>query len=582
MLPLGDMAAYTRWVGEHDTLTDADRTAIQSMVARLPVQPVFSLVLTGHGGGTPLLESLRRQLYPFWEVWSPAGPGVLADAGDFRVRTLPAHDPGGSPGEALNAALAAAEGDFVIPLPVDAVLAEHALSELAFVVAEHPDADLLYTDEDRLDAAGQRCLPRFKTAWDPDLMLGRDAVGHLAAYCAALLRRVGPVRPDLPTLDLALYDLALRSGSCAGPARIRHVPAVLCHRRGASDPALTWDAERGREIVRRHLEATGECGATVEPAPAAPGWNRVVRPVRQPGPLVSVIVPTRDRADLMARCAEAVLSRTDYAPLELVVVDNGSEDPAALALLRQLAGDARVRIVGQPGPFNFSALINHGVREARGEVVVLLNNDTDVIGAGWLREMVAHALRPGVGAVGAKLRYPDGRVQHAGVVLSSDGGSMHQLQRAEGWELGPGGELALVRTVKAVTGACLAMRRAVFLEVGGLEESHLKVTFNDIDLCLRVGERGYRIVWTPFAELFHLESMSRGRDDERPEGRRRSLAELGHFQRIWGPLLAADPFHNPNLDFRWDRSVYAAPPRRERPWRRVLGTASWTQPPGRM
>jgi GT2 family glycosyltransferase len=214
---------------------------------------------------------------------------------------------------------------------------------------------------------------------------------------------------------------------------------------------------------------------------------------------------------------------------------------------------------------------NHAVREARGEVVVLLNNDIDVISPDWLTELVSHALRPDVGAVGAKLLYADGRVQHCGITLGPGWALIHQLRLSDRFDPGPGGELALTRTVLAVTGACMAFRKRVFLEVGGLDETNFSIAFNDIDLCLRMGDFGYRVVCTPFAELFHLESATRGYDDT-PEKQAMNRREAETFCRIWGPLLDADPFHNPNVVFRWEDSILADPPRRLRPWMDALPT----------
>ena len=257
----------------------------------------------------------------------------------------------------------------------------------------------------------------------------------------------------------------------------------------------------------------------------------------------------------------------------MLIVDNGSEEPATFALFETLLADPRVRILPQPGPFNFSALNNRAAEQARGEVLLLLNNDTEVIEPGWLAEMVSHALRPEVGAVGAKLIYANGRIQHAGVVLGRGTEITHQLRLAERTDPGPDGELALTRTVAAVTGACLAVRRSVFVEAGGLDEVNLAVGFNDIDLCLRIAALGYRNVWTPFACLFHLESVSRGHD-EAPEKRERMMRELNWMTATWGPALAHDRHHNTNLTLGWNESGLAAPPRRAPPWRRPLGPAA--------
>ncbi len=225
----------------------------------------------------------------------------------------------------------------------------------------------------------------------------------------------------------------------------------------------------------------------------------------------------------------------------------------------------------RPGPFNYSALNNAAAREARGDVLLLLNNDIDVIESGWLRELVSHAVRPDVGAVGAKLLYPNEQVQHAGIVLGPQGVATHLHRFADKSDPGYFGQLALTRTISAVTAACLAIRRSVFFKVGGFDEVNLHVAFNDVDLCLRLGARGYRVVWTPFAELYHLESVSRGKDDtaEKQEACRR---ELRYMRDTWGSILeSADPFHNTNLLFGWDYLEIPSVPRRERPWRAVFG-----------
>ena len=292
---------------------------------------------------------------------------------------------------------------------------------------------------------------------------------------------------------------------------------------------------------------------------------RALWPLPAVPPLVSVIVPTRDRAGLLATCAEGVLHRTDYPALELLIVDNDSEEPATRDLFARLAQDPRVRILPAPGPFNYAALNNRAVAEARGEVVVLLNNDIDVIGPGWLREMVAQALRPEIGAVGARLLYADGRVQHGGVVVGLGGVAGHYLLGAAREDPGYFGSLVLARSASAVTAACLALRREVYLAVGGMDAAELPVAFNDVDLCLRIGATGRRILWTPFAELYHLESVSRGSDTT--AARASAFArEIGTMRRRWGPVLARDPCHNPNLDVEGPRPALAAAPPRFQPW----------------
>jgi GT2 family glycosyltransferase len=570
MQTYSDLKLYSNWVRTHDTLRDSDRQAILDGVRRLRRPPLFSIVMLTESDGSTLVghesvASVRDQLYPHWELWLPGYVTVAERDTDKRLRIIPGSEvPMADHAALLNSALSAAEGEFVLPLLLDITLPASALYELAAVIADNPNTDLLYTDEDRLTETGVRCMPRFKTGWDPDLALGRDAIGLLVAYRKAALDRHGGMRTSLPSVTVALYEMSLRIAFATPAMHIRHVPAVLCHRRGSSEASLGWDAEGAREVVREYLAEDG-VSATVTPAPLAPSWNRIMRHLPDPAPLVSVIVPTRDRSQLLECVVDAVLSRTDYPALELLIVDNDSQEPDALGLLRCLSQNRRVRVLSHPGPFNFAALNNRAAHAARGEVLVLLNNDTDSIQPGWLREMVSHAVRPDIGAVGAKLLYPDGRVQHGGMVLGPTVWPQHQLRFADRLDPGPGGELALTRTVSIVTGACLAVRRSVFFEVGGLNEE-LRVDFNDIDFCLRIGDHGYRIVWTPFAELFHFEAASRGNDGEPPDKLSRAVREAKYFSHFWNSLLIEDPFHNPNVVYGWDSTVLSEPPRRKRPW----------------
>ena len=538
---------------EHDTLAPGDRCAIRERIALLPFQPVISVVVPA-AAPREAVESVRAQLYPHWELRVAEG--------------------GGDACAAASAALRTAYGDFVALLRPGDVLPEHALYEVAAEIAERPDADLVYTDEDELGPEG-RANPEFKPMWSPELLVAHDAIGGLAVYRRALLERIGGLRPELA--DAEHWDLALRATAATTPDRIKHVPAVLCHRRRSPEVAVGPEAERqrraaGRRAVRDHLDAQGAAGASIEDAPSAPGRFRVVHPLPDPAPLVSVIMPTRDRAALLGRACAGVLGATAWPSLELLIVDNGSTEPDALALLSRLeAEDARVRVLRNPGPFNYSRLNNEAAREAKGEVLVLLNNDIEVVDPGWLEALVRHALRRDVGAVGAKLLYPDGRVQHAGVVMGPAGAVEHTHRLAEGGAPGYLGQIALTRALSAVTGACLAVRRAVYEEAGGLDEA-LAVAFNDIDLCLRVADFGYRVVWTPDAVLTHVESASRGYEAEDPARLARASAEWAFMRRRWGRLLDEDPYHNPNTLLHAEPVAVPAPPRRRRPWLRPLAS----------
>jgi GT2 family glycosyltransferase len=576
---------YRRWVETYDTLDDADRAAIVAHAKILPFHPVISVILpAGDASHHPeqSIRSVLRQLYPYWKLYIVENSGprsatvTLDDSAkrDVRVR-LVRTETDGDVAAAGNTGLQAATGQFVTFLQSGDLLPEHALYEVAVQLGADTWADLVYTDEDWIDAVGQRSDPWFKPGWDPDLLLAHDYVGHLAVYRRILVETVGGLRSGLAGAEH--YDLALRATAATTPDRVRHIPAICYHRRGGDGMRESRPATAVRRALRDHLDAQGETGAVIELAPLVDGCCRVVWPLPEPAPLVSVIVPTRDRSDLLEECVHGVLHRTDYTNLELIVVDNDSHEPSTLALLERLAReDSRVRVLRHPGPFNYAALNNAAAREARGAVLLLLNNDVDMIERGWLRELVSQAVRLDVGAVGAKLLYDDGRVQHGGIVLGPNGAAIHVHRLASRNDPGYFGQLAVVRSLSAVTGACMAIRRSVFMEVGGLDETNLPVSLNDVDLCLRLADHGYRVVWTPFAELFHLESATRGPDID-SDRYVRFQRELANLRTTWGALMeTADPFHNPNLLFSWDHFEVPSVPRREKPWRR----SSETQEPG--
>ncbi len=546
--------SYRAWTRRHDTLTGADRVAIAAHVAALPgetVALVMMLESTGLARLPSVIASLRTQLYPHWRLAiAAADAGVagavqaIATADDrIAVAVAPAGD-----------LSALAGGSLVALLPADAHLPAHALYEIAAAFAGPPDIELVYTDEDRLDSRGRRRAPQFKPDWSPDLLLGYAALGDLVVVRREALLRAGGFG------DVAArHDRALRLAEAIPAARIRHIPAVLVHRQ-----APDGDGPADTAAVVRHLGRRGAPDARVETNPRLPGTLRVRWPVPDPAPLVSVIVPTRDRATLLARCAEGVLHRTDYPALELLIVDNDSRGAETHTLFTQLSADRRVRVLARPGPFNYAALNNAAAAAARGAVLLLLNNDVDVIHPDWLGELVGHAVRPDVGAVGARLLFADGRVQHAGVALGVSGVAGHTDLLAPPDATGYGGRLALTREVAAVTGACLAIRREVYRAIGGMDATHLAVAYNDVDLCLRVRERGLRVLWTPFAELLHLESASRPSDFS-PAQRDRYGREIAYMHRRWGAALLADPFYGPNFSLR-DGHAFLAAPRRQRPW----------------
>ncbi len=566
-------ADYPAWIRAHDTISASDRAAILADIARMPEPPTFALLLPiGFEADDRLLdtlESLRRQFYPHWTVilaGAPRSAGVLAAlaGADPRIRLA---DRGryADPATAAVTALRHAEAAWAALLAEGDRLPPHALYELAVDLARFPGTGLIYSDEDLIDFAGGRSAPRFKSGWDPDLLLSHDCIGGLAVYRRDVIEAAGGIRA---THGFAFgYDLALRATATLLPTEIRHVPAVLLHR-PADAPRTLRDEALGLAALSVRHAAQDFLGtlADVSASPLLPSRNRIAWKLPAPPP-VTVIMPTRDHADMLVPAAWGVLTRTDYPDLELLIVDNDSRDETTQAAFRDLRKDARVRIMRHPGRFNYAAMNNAAVREAHGQVIVLLNNDVDVIHADWLREMAGHAMRPDVGAVGAKLLYANGQLQHGGIVLAPGPNAAHLHRLAERFDPGYGGALAAARACAAVTAACLAMRRSVYLEVGGLDEAGFAVAFNDVDLCLRLAEFGYRVVWTPFAELFHLESRSRGRADTEAKAAQ-ERREIDLLDRLWRHAFANDAYHNANLACAWNERLHLCPPRRWRPWQR--------------
>lgn len=577
-------AAYDRWVRDHGTLTDADRGAIRAHIARFADLPTISVVMPAYetdvGELRAAIASVQAQLYPHWElcIADDASPSdrlspLLTElaAADPRIKWLRRTQNGGI-GAATNSALALATGRFVALMDHDDLLSEDALYEVAAELNRHPDTDLLYSDEDRIDAAGRRFQPFFKPDWSIDLLLGQNCFSHLGVYRRSLLTRIGGLREGVVDGSQD-HDLALRASAATEAARIRHIPAILYHWRLSPKPTsfsqtqLDRCVAAARTAIRDYLRTAGVTGAEALPAPGHTAWTRVRWPLPNPPPRVTVIVPVRDRPELLRTCADGVLRRTGYPNLELLIVDNDSRTSEMRDLLATLSADPRVRVLPYPGPFNYAAINNAAVRAASGEVVVLLNNDTDPIDAEWLREMVSHAVRPDVGAVGAKLLYAGGRIQHAGVVLGVGGQAVagHFGHFVAAHMTGYVGQFVMTRDVSAVTAACMAIRRSVYLEAGGLDEANLPVSYNDVDLCLRLRARGLRVLWTPYALLYHHESASRG-TAATPEEAALAKREVAYMRERWAAVLDSDAFYNPHFSRADHNFRLARHSGRRKPW----------------
>jgi len=579
----GQGSSYQDWVRWYDQLDEADIRAIEARIEAMKTRPMFSVVMPvynpPHDFLRQAIESVQAQIYPDWELCiandkspDPEITRILDAfaADDPRIKVVHREE-NGHISRASNSALEIASGDFVALLDHDDVLSRHALYMVAEELQHHRDAEVIYSDEDKLDQDGIRTAPYFKPDFNWELFRGQNFVSHLGVYKRELLTEIGGFRVGFEGSQD--YDLALRAIEHCGPDKVRHIPHILYHWRilegsvAMASDEKDYAHERALKAVREHLS---RYGLTAEVQEIAHGrYRRVIHALPEPAPRVSIIVPTRDRLDLLRVAVESLIEKTEYPDYEIIIVDNGSEERETLAWLDATAeAHDFVTVLRDEGPFNYSRLNNRAIAQASGAMILLLNNDTEVIDGGWLTEMVGHACQPDVGAVGAKLYYTDGRVQHAGVVIGLGGIAGHIFRMAEPDDPCYFAQAMLARSFSAATAACLLVRRDVFDAVDGLDETHLGVAFNDVDLCLKIVESGKRVVWTPFAELKHHESASRGEDNDHRK-RARFQREIDYMKARWAPIIRSDPYYNPNLSLLDFNCALAFPPRAPVPWKSV-------------
>ena len=567
-----EIAPYPGWTREFDTLSDKDHAAMAAQAQSFACMPLISVVMPVYNPNPAWLresiESVKKQVYQNWELCiaddassDPTVRLILEQyaSSDQRIKVV-FRENNGHISTASNSALGLAQADWVALLDHDDVLAEHALFWVVDAINRHPACRLIYSDEDKIDEAGVRSDPYFKPEWNQDLFYSQNMFSHLGVYHADLVRAVGGFRVGYEGSQD--YDLALRCIERIKPSQIHHIPKVLYHwRMHAQSTAQSINAKpyamlAGARALSDHFSRTG-----VDALAASVGYGYRVR-YALPAvlPLVSLIIPTRNGLKLLRQCVQSILNKTTYANFEILIVDNGSNDAATLRYLKGLSADNRIRVLRDDRPFNYSQLNNTAVLQARGDVLGLVNNDIEVINPDWLTEMVSHAVRPGVGAVGARLWYADNTLQHAGVVLGLEGFAGHVHRYLPRGNVGYCGRAALTQSFSAVTGACLVVKKSSYLQVGGLNEVDLPVACNDIDFCLKLLKAGYRNLWTPWAELYHHESSTRGFDDT-PEKLARSKKEVAYMWQHWGDMLRNDPAYSPNLTLDASDFGLAWPPR---------------------
>lgn len=571
--------AYSSWVREFDKLTTNDFLLIKQHIDSLCYMPRISVIMPVYN--TPekylnlAIESVKKQFYQNWELCIADDASTLshipeileqAKKSDPRIKVVYRCE-NGHISAATNSALEMVTGEFVSFLDHDDELAPHALYMIVVALNKKSNLDLIYSDEDKIGLTGKRFDPYFKPDWNPDLLLGQNYINHLTACRTSIARNLGGLRIGIEGSQD--WDFILRVAEHTDSDNIFHIPHILYHWRAASGSTALgveqkrYAADAAKKALTEYWQRQSREVRIEELGKS--GHYRTIFPLPNELPVVSIIVPTQNRLDLLRKCLDGLFNHTDYSAKEIIVVDNRSDDPATLAYLEELVSESRIRLLKYDAPFNFSAINNIAVTQVEGELICLLNNDIEPVSPDWLKEMVTHALRPEIGVVGAMLYYPDDTIQHAGVLLGVNGTAGHLYQHLPRRSAGQKNRALLVQNLSAVTAACMLVRREVWEEVGGMDEINFEVEFNDIDFCLNVQKRGYRNLWTPYAELYHHESASRGYNDTLKK-LARHIKETAVLRARWGGILDNDPAWNPNLylDGAWPSTAH--PPRTKKPW----------------
>lgn len=549
------IGSYQNWIDNNNR----DINNLQFSISELKHRPKISIVCPVYNTKPEWLvaciESVKRQYYSNWQLilvddasTSRSHFKHLDEYGqcDARIQVLYLEE-NKHISAATNAGIELVAGEYVTFLDHDDELAPDALFELCSVINEKPSIKIIYSDEDLMSEAGERLVPHFKSDWNPELLRAHNYITHLCCYESDLLASLGGMR--LGYEGAQDYDLILRASAVVDNSEIYHIPKVLYHWRmvegstALSSGAKSYATDAGKRALEDHL-ANAHIEAQVNHA-SHDNFYSVKYALPSKLPKVSIIIPTRDGMDVLRPCIETLVKKTAYDNYEVVILDNGSIEEETLEFLSELSKKNNFTVIRDEGEFNYSRINNHAVTYSSGELICLLNNDIEIIQSDWLSEMVSVANRKEVGCVGAKLLYPDGTIQHAGVILGLGGYAAHSHRGVGGNEPGYFCRAQVRQQLSAVTGACLVVKRAIYDAVCGLDEA-FQVAYNDVDFCLRVQNLGYQNIYTPFAELIHHESKTRG-EDTGAEKTKRFNQEKDLLLSRWSALLENDPFYNPNL-----------------------------------
>ncbi|MBW4543427.1 MAG: glycosyltransferase [Symplocastrum torsivum CPER-KK1] len=549
---------YQGWL-QKNFPRESDLRKMAETVEVFTNKPVISIIMpvfnTAERFLREAIESVLTQVYPYWELCiaddASTQPHVRAVLEEYRAKDsrikVAFREQNGHIAQASNSAIELATGEFLSLLDHDDLLTPDALYEVALLLNRHPEADMIYSDEDKVDEHNQFCLPFFKPDWCPDSFLSRMYTCHLGTYRRSLVTEIGGFRVGYEGSQD--YDLVLRVTEKT--EKIFHIPKILYHWRVHPESASSGAEAKpyayiaAEKALTDALSRRGEKGV-ISGTPGYMGLY-VTRYKIENHKLVSIIIPTKDLGETLNKCLKSIFEKSVYPKYEVIVIDNGSTEDHTTKVINfwETHEPSRFRCYKLDIPFNFSKINNYAVTQAKGEYILLLNNDIEVVTPDWIDAMVEQAQRPSIGAVGGLLLYPDNSIQHAGIVLGIGGVASHSHKKLPSIYPGYGGQVITINNYSAITGACLMCRREVYERVGGFEEK-LAVAYNDVDFCLKLVEKGYRNIYLPHVVLYHHESKSRGHEDT-PEKLARLAKEAEYMQTKWSKILKDDPCYNPNL-----------------------------------
>ncbi len=547
---------YRLFIAKHEP--DTKELLLQSKV-KFPFAPKISIICpiwnTSENFLTEMIESVANQTYYNWELCLSDGNSENENIrkilnnyknNDKRIKVKFLDKNLGISGNS-NEALSLATGDYIGLLDHDDTLAHFALFEAVKAINENPDADFIYSDEDKLSEDGKRRFsPHFKPDFSPDTLRSYNYICHLSIFKKELLNNAGFFKEGYEGSQD--YDLILRASEKA--KNIIHIPKILYHWRISKNSTALWMDNKtyafdsAKKALKDHLNRIGLNGKADDGL--SKGSYKITYNINK-GLLVSVIIPNKDHEEDLKRCIYSIMEKSTYKNFEIIVVENNSESESISKFYDSLTSKyCNIKIIKWNKPFNYSSVNNYAVEFAKGDILLFLNNDTEVINNGWMERMLEHVQRKDVGAAGAKLYYPNNTVQHGGVIIGILGVAGHSHKGFSRNSCGYINRLCVVQNLSAVTGACLMVRKEVFKEAGGFDENFI-LAYGDVDLCLKIRAKGYLIIWTPFSELYHYESITRGYEDT-PEKRERINGEIKLFYNKWHDIFKkGDPYYNINL-----------------------------------